>query len=80
MCYQHMSVAKRYKGTATHAFLCFYRVMAQPGDVPVEEYTAEEYENDAEYEVDSIVAEKKIGRITVYLVKWKVCLLKLRCS
>ena len=47
--------------------------MAQPGDVPVEEYTAEEYENDAEYEVDSIVAEKKIGRITVYLVKWKVC-------
>lgn len=47
------------------------RVMAQPGDVPVEEYTAEEYENDAEYEVDSIVAEKKIGRITVYLVKWK---------
>ena len=46
--------------------------MAEPGDVPVEEYTAEGYDNDAEYDIDSIVAEKKRGKATLYLVKWKV--------
>lgn len=53
--------------------------MALPGDVPVEVYTAEEYEEGADYEVDSIVAEKRIGRGTFYLVKWKVCLLHFMC-
>lgn len=42
------------------------------GDVLVEEYSAEDYDADADYVVDFIVADRTKGKKKEYLVKWKV--------
>ena len=42
------------------------------GDVPVEVYSAEDYDVNADYVVDFIVADRTRGKKKEYLVKWKV--------
>ena len=42
------------------------------GDVPVAVYNDEDYEETAEYVVDSIVSQKGRGKALQYMVKWKV--------
>lgn len=42
------------------------------GDVPVDVHSAEDYEENEEYVVDSIVAQRGRGKNLQYMVKWKV--------
>ncbi|KAL0029288.1 hypothetical protein WJX79_008145 [Trebouxia sp. C0005] len=47
------------------------RVMMCKGDVPVDVHSAEDYEENEEYVVDSIVAQRGRGKNLQYMVKWK---------